>query len=331
MLNIHAMEQRLERPALKPWSRMVTTHDAHEQAQAQEGWSLQYDQMSCGKFLGQVHLMKLPQLSWVHESANQAMRQRGELGDDSYFFAMPASTDTPSALFSGATVGQHDVMVGPSDGLDLCSPANFNLIGIVVDAGLLTSLWSQTHHLPMDAMVSKQHVVSIGADRSQRLLSFHRQILAFSQSDLPCDHSTKALETLRDDLILEWLDALPVSSDLSDVKAFDARKNVVDRACDWMVHIEGDGALSMLEICKRVGVSQRKLNYCFQNVLGVSPMKYQRIARLNRTQQAFKQAQPGENVHDIASRWGFWHMGQFSQDYKKLFGELPSTTLRELR
>jgi AraC family ethanolamine operon transcriptional activator len=328
MLNTQSMEQRLTGYPLKPWSRMVTTHDAHEQAQAQEGWSLQYDQISCGKFLGKVHLMQLPKMSLVHEWANQAVRQRGELGDDSYFFALPATTGTPCGLFSGTTVGQHDVMVGPSDGLDLCSPANFNLIGIVVDAELLKSLWSHTHHLPMDSMVSQQHVVPIGAERSQCLLEFHRQILHFSQSGLACELSTKALETLRDDLILQWIDALPASCDVSDVKTLSARKTVVDRACEWMVHHEGDEALSMLEICKRVGVSQRKLNYCFQNILGISPMKYQRIARLNRTQQALKQAQPGENVFDIASRWGFWHMGQFSQDYKKLFGELPSTTLR---
>lgn len=115
---------------------------------------------------------------------------------------------------------------------------------------------------------------------------------------------------------------------MSELKAISMRKAVVDRACEWMLQTSGDEALSMLEICKHVGVSRRKLNYCFQEILGMSPMKYQRITRLNRTQQALKQAQAGENVFDIASRWGFWHMGQFSQDYKRLFGELPSATLR---
>ena len=31
-------------------------------------------------------------------------------------------------------------------------------------------------------------------------------------------------------------------------------------------------------------------------------------------------------VADIAARWGFWHMGHFSQDYKALFGETPTQT-----
>ena len=34
--------------------------------------------------------------------------------------------------------------------------------------------------------------------------------------------------------------------------------------------------------------------------------------------------------HDVAARWGFWHLSQFAVDYKKLFGELPSRTLRRV-
>jgi AraC family transcriptional regulator, ethanolamine operon transcriptional activator len=33
-------------------------------------------------------------------------------------------------------------------------------------------------------------------------------------------------------------------------------------------------------------------------------------------------------VQRIASHWGFWHAGQFAHDYKQLFGENPSDTLR---
>ena len=32
-------------------------------------------------------------------------------------------------------------------------------------------------------------------------------------------------------------------------------------------------------------------------------------------------------VNEAANAWGFWHMGQFAKDYRKLFGELPSETL----
>jgi len=89
-----------------------------------------------------------------------------------------------------------------------------------------------------------------------------------------------------------------------------------------------DEPLSILEVCCRVGTSRRKLNYCFQDVLGTTPIKYLRSLRLNSVRRAIRQAAPGVTIQDIASHWGFWHLSQFAQDYKHLFGELPSDTLR---
>jgi AraC family ethanolamine operon transcriptional activator len=33
-------------------------------------------------------------------------------------------------------------------------------------------------------------------------------------------------------------------------------------------------------------------------------------------------------VQDIAARWGFWHLSHFANDYRRMFGELPSETAR---
>ncbi|WP_408635108.1 helix-turn-helix domain-containing protein [Oleiphilus messinensis] len=33
---------------------------------------------------------------------------------------------------------------------------------------------------------------------------------------------------------------------------------------------------------------------------------------------------------DVAADWGFWHLSQFSKDYRQLFGERPSDTLQKI-
>lgn len=33
-------------------------------------------------------------------------------------------------------------------------------------------------------------------------------------------------------------------------------------------------------------------------------------------------------VQEVAARWGFWHLSRFASDYRTLFGESPSQTLR---
>jgi AraC family ethanolamine operon transcriptional activator len=65
-------------------------------------------------------------------------------------------------------------------------------------------------------------------------------------------------------------------------------------------------------------------------VLDLNPVKFLRALRLNAVRRALKQAAGSERVAvaDIAARWGFWHLSHFSADYKAMFGELPSETLR---
>ncbi len=139
-------------------------------------------------------------------------------------------------------------------------------------------------------------------------------------------HDDQALRQLRDEILMEWLETLPAQVDTSELPTLERRKKLVDKACELML-AHADEPLSILEVCSRVGTSQRRLNYCFQDVLGTTPVKYLRSMRLNGVRRALRQAGPGMTVQDIASHWGFWHLSQFAQDYRRLFGELPSATL----
>jgi len=105
------------------------------------------------------------------------------------------------------------------------------------------------------------------------------------------------------------------------------RARLVRRAEDYIQAHLGD-PLSMFELCREFGVSERTLRYAFQEVRGLSPMAYFKASRLNAVRQELKTAAAGTaTVHKIAQRWGFLHTGEFSADYRRLFGELPSQTL----
>jgi AraC family ethanolamine operon transcriptional activator len=76
-------------------------------------------------------------------------------------------------------------------------------------------------------------------------------------------------------------------------------------------------------------VSRRTLQYSFQEVLGINPVRFLRAMRLNGVRRDLKSgSRPAASVQDIAARWGFWHLGHFVTDYKRMFGELPSETAR---
>lgn len=83
------------------------------------------------------------------------------------------------------------------------------------------------------------------------------------------------------------------------------------------------------DLCEKLYVSPRTLRYAFQECLGMSPMAYLKTQRLKQVRRQLETSDHHQTtVTDIAIQCGFWHMGQFSKDYRKMFGECPSETLR---
>ena len=102
----------------------------------------------------------------------------------------------------------------------------------------------------------------------------------------------------------------------------------VRRAIDYMeAHL--DEAISVTDLVRETGVAGRTLFMHFRNFKGVSPMRYLRDARLRRVRQVLLRAEPGASIADIAMSAGFAHMGRFSVEYRRRFGETPSQTLRQ--
>jgi AraC-like DNA-binding protein len=87
--------------------------------------------------------------------------------------------------------------------------------------------------------------------------------------------------------------------------------------------------LYVMEICARIGVQERTLrNHCLE-YLGMSPHRYLWLRRMHQVRRALSLADPAEKtVTTIANDSGFWELGRFSVAYRELFGESPSTTLR---
>ena len=82
------------------------------------------------------------------------------------------------------------------------------------------------------------------------------------------------------------------------------------------------------QLCEVAGVSKRTLEYTFHEYYGLSPKAYLNAIRLNAVHKQLRAtASGGIRVADAANAWGFWHMGQFAADYRRLFGENPSVTL----
>jgi AraC-like DNA-binding protein len=81
-------------------------------------------------------------------------------------------------------------------------------------------------------------------------------------------------------------------------------------------------------IAEHAGVSVSSLYAGFKKYRNTSPMHFLKSIRLNRVREQLLASDPKTTtVTAIAYEWGFAHLGHFTTDYKRWFGESPSETL----
>jgi len=96
-----------------------------------------------------------------------------------------------------------------------------------------------------------------------------------------------------------------------------------------LVNSRAKSNLQLADLCAAGYISERTLINLFRTELGLTPMAYVKGHRLYGVHRDLWRATSSTaSVSDIANNWGFWHMGQFAADYRKMFGELPSETLK---
>ncbi len=90
-----------------------------------------------------------------------------------------------------------------------------------------------------------------------------------------------------------------------------------------------DGNLKVSDLAKQYNISEKGLQNSFKSLFGFTPKLFMRQLKLNLVRHELSHNIGKEStVMRVAHKWGFLHMGRFSQYYTELFEENPSATLQ---
>jgi methylphosphotriester-DNA--protein-cysteine methyltransferase len=93
--------------------------------------------------------------------------------------------------------------------------------------------------------------------------------------------------------------------------------------------LQADPFPSTSEICSALGVSERMLRECCKKHLRMGPSRYRHLRRMQQVHRALRNENPDAgSVSAVAARYGIRDLGRFAGDYRALYGEFPSATLR---
>ena len=87
------------------------------------------------------------------------------------------------------------------------------------------------------------------------------------------------------------------------------------------------GPVTMQQLTQTLGTPGRTLHQGFVETFGTTPMAYLRTLRLSNARHDLL-TQRWATVTETAMQWNFFHLGRFSQDYQRIYGETPSQTFR---
>ena len=107
-----------------------------------------------------------------------------------------------------------------------------------------------------------------------------------------------------------------------------SREHVLEWALALITTSKG-AALYVEDLCRAAHVSERTLRNVFQESFGIGPIRYLRLCQLHRVRAALRAADPDrDTITRIATECGIWDLSRLAREYRSLFGELPTQTLR---
>jgi AraC family ethanolamine operon transcriptional activator len=161
--------------------------------------------------------------------------------------------------------------------------------------------------------------------RDSIVQSIQKIVTHVSRSDVSV--AGQALRQLRSELVEAFLRGVMLDEHMSNDHNALSSATIVHKVEDW-VDGQSPETIQIADLCRALHLPRRTLQRAFTETLGVGPARYLTLKRLTAVRSALRRSDPTSiTVTDVALRHGFWELGRFATDYRRVFGERPSQTL----
>lgn len=306
----------------------VSAADAAELTHAVRDWNFEFMQLNSGEFRADGAMLQLDGVSIARVSMSRTLLQRGYAAHGLFAVFVPGAGSGPvyaqgqlvesgqcATLMEGAQLeaisheGYMDVCVGLE--LRVCRPQLEALNGGSLDLARGATIAAPGPGWTKDILDRVDWLLATVTEYPQML------------------RDARLRASLSDHVLAAMLrfDNSPADVDAVTNEARASRRAAV-RVAREFIHSRLSEPLRLSELCRHAKLKIRSLEYGFREVTGLTPVAYIRSLRLNAVRKALQQnaSGPQRSISEIATDVGFWHLSQFSSDYRRLFGETPTET-----
>jgi AraC-like DNA-binding protein len=298
--------------------REATLADPNDIAKLSE-WALDFRQIEPGPITTNLKVLQGENVTLMLSRIDRAVHQMGRSPEDTVTLGIPE--DRMIRSWNGMEVEDPAILLfGNSAEFEGVSEAGFSGLTITISNAFLDRLADQIG-LQIQYKLNNEKVHFSRRDPAARtaIEEYGRMLL----------HMTEARfeRSENEELVAGLLNAVCDDEKFDDRSDLPQRSRAVRAALDYMDGAAGED-ISIGGLCSTIGVSWRTLDRGFKERFGIGPKAYLTRLRLGRARSELHRIELEAGVAEVANAWGFWHMGQFARDYRFMFGELPSETLR---
>jgi AraC family ethanolamine operon transcriptional activator len=303
---------------------LIDVHDIDELNYSVDPWLLDMRQMSAGKLHARINFVEVNGMLLNREHWSQSVSATGATPAD--YLALSGPCTENSFQWHGTEIdSQHLYYAFDAADAEFLTPVDADHWVILVPKDQIID------HLGEESVATllrKQDVLRCPSRQRRQLITLvdHSLVKLAEDSQAQVDGQTR--ETIQSEL-LDTITEILLLNDTSQKHSTPKKRYIACRKA--VIHaMKMRAPIPVADLAAVAGVSQRILELGFQEALGMSPQKFLRWNRLNQLHRDLKHARAvSTKVTDICNHWGFHELGRTAVEYKRVFGESPSVTLRK--
>jgi len=304
-------------------------NDSDQFAEVCKQWNVDFEHLSLGKFGAKLTVVGSEDFQAFRTSFNTALLQKGASPKSQIVFCLLRHKSN-KFFWRGKKVGGNNIIIHPLNGeMDTESKGGFEIFGFSFTPEYIEQLCSQLDYPNLLKRIRNTEVVNVSELSMNMLRNFLENIFKSFPQQTKQLSAPNFIKTIKYEILKQLLQTIEEHLGTSKTYLIRLRDKAFSNAKAYILEHPAD-PITVQRLVERTGVSERTLEFAFLERLGITPKAVLRSIRINGAHRELKLTNGGNTkVTDIAFRWGFWHMGQFSKDYKLMFGELPSKTLSQ--
>jgi len=285
-------------------------------------WNLQRIQVEKGSFLGSMIATHTPHMQLMRSPYSHGVLLQGDFPKGTILIAYVITN--ADVTFQNKIGDKHEIKILQSgDEIDFLCNGDSETFTIAVEEKFFHDAYYSyfqkefSSHNQEQSIYIKPNYMTYFSQGIERWMHY-----LMAERDIPLVQMQ--YDKIEFDVLEHIFSCIYVEESIKERQKFEVKK-VRD-----LLHASINESRSILHLAQKLDISERLLHHTFKSNYGISPKQYLMSLRMHSVKQELLLASsPTTEISTIIEKYHFFNQSTFTQAYKHMFGELPSTTLQK--